>query len=99
MQAVRLKLAGGKPKVVPPDEAQRVWQGRQESPIRGAHRKVCTDTEGDAEAKRQNEHTANWFESDRKGETHQEYSRQLSQTAYLLPAVLLTLFRNKLLFL
>lgn len=34
MQAVRLKLAGGKPKVVPPDEAQWVWKGRQEHPIR-----------------------------------------------------------------
>lgn len=42
MQAVRLKLAGGKPKVVPPDEAQCVWR-------QGANTKACAHTGCDAE--------------------------------------------------
>lgn len=41
MQAVRLKLAGGKPKVVPPDEAQCVWKQRRGHPV--GVQKVCRD--------------------------------------------------------
>lgn len=44
MQAVRLKLAGGQPKVVPPDEAQCVWR-------QGANTKACAHTECGAEGK------------------------------------------------
>lgn len=50
MQAVRLKLAGREPKVIPPDEAQCVWQGKT-----GVHQcvntKVSTSASCDAGAK------------------------------------------------
>lgn len=44
MQAVRLKLASGKPKVVPPDEAQSLSD--REVPHQGADRHGCAQKVG-----------------------------------------------------